>query len=318
MENFRLKVFRVVAAHLNFSRAAEELLLTQPAVTQQIKALEDQLGVALFDRSGGRITLTPGGQALFPYAEKLKALSDEAHSVVTNAAGQSGGQLALGASQTISQYLLPNLIAGFLRENPRITITAASGNTASVLDDLAEQKIHLALIEGPALRKDVRIEPFMEDHLVLVVGADHEWANEEIEASRLKEAPLLMREFGSGSRRVVENALIEAGLKRKDLKTRMELDSTEALLSAVEAGLGIAFVSRWAVRNQLTLGTLKVARVRGARLSRMFSVAYPAGPEPTGNAEAFRSFLLSHSLDFAPRVTGRMQGILSSSALRAS
>jgi DNA-binding transcriptional LysR family regulator len=114
-----------------------------------------------------------------------------------------------------------------------------------------------------------------------------------------------MREFGSGSRRVVENALIQAGLKRKDLKTRMELDSTEALLSAVEAGLGVAFVSRWAVRNQLTLGTLKLARVRGVTFSRMFSVACPAGPEPTGNGAAFRSFLLAYSLDFAPRVTGR-------------
>jgi LysR substrate binding domain len=101
------------------------------------------------------------------------------------------------------------------------------------------------------------------------------------------------------------NALIQAGLKRKDLKTRMELDSTEGLLSAVEAGLGVTFVSRWAVRNQLTLGTLKLTRVRGVTFSRMFSLAYPAGPEPTGNTAAFRSFLHNHSLDLAPRVTGR-------------
>ena len=114
-----------------------------------------------------------------------------------------------------------------------------------------------------------------------------------------------MREFGSGSRRVVENALVQAGLRRKDLKTRMELDSTEGLLSAVEAGLGVTFVSRWAVRNQLTLGTLKLARVRGVTFSRMFSLAYPAGPELTGNTAAFRSFLLNHSLELTPRVTGR-------------
>lgn len=307
MENFRLKVFRTVAIHLNFSRAAEELLLTQPAVTQQIKALEDQLGAPLFDRSGGRIALTLAGRALLPYAEKLRALSDEAYSVVTNAAGKPGGQLALGASQTIAQYLLPSLIAGFLRENPRVAIISMSGNTDAVLDGLSEQKIQLALIEGPALRKDIHVEPFMEDHIVLVVRADHEWANQEIEASKLKDAPLLMREIGSGSRRVVENALIEAGLKRKDLKARMELDSTEALLSAVEAGLGVTFVSRWAVRNQLTLGTLKLARVRGVTLSRTFSTAYPSSPQPTGNSAAFRSFLRARSLDFTPRVTGRTQ-----------
>ncbi len=305
MENFRLKVFRTVATHLNFSRAAEELLLTQPAVTQQIKALEDEFGVPLFDRTGGRITLTPAGHALLPYAEKLKALSDEARSAVANASGRPGGLLALGASQTISHYVLPNLIAGFLRQNPRLAITVISGNTDAVLDAVAEQKTQLALIEGPALRKDMHVEPFMEDYLVLAVPADHKWANKEVDPERLKDASLLMREFGSGSRRVVENALIQTGLKRKDLKIRMELDSTEGLLSAVEAGLGVTFVSRWAVRNQLTLGTLKLARVRGMTLSRMFSLAYPAGPEPTGNSAAFRSFLLAHSLDLAPRVTGR-------------
>src|SRR5260370_22410196 len=124
MENFRLTVFCVVAKQLNLSRAAEELLLTQPAVTQQIKALEDEYGVPLFDRSGGSITLTAGGQALLPFAEKLKAISDEAFAAVANASGKQGGRLAIGASQTIGQYLLPNLVAGFLRENPRVAFTA--------------------------------------------------------------------------------------------------------------------------------------------------------------------------------------------------
>jgi DNA-binding transcriptional LysR family regulator len=303
MENFRLKVFRVVASHLNFSRAAEELLLTQPAVTQQIKALEDEYGVSLFDRSGGRITLTPSGQALLPYAIKLKEISDEAHTAVANASGKLGGQLSLGASQTIGQYLLPALVAGFLRENPRVSISAISGNTDAILEALVEHTIQLALIEGPALRKDIHIEPFMEDHMVLVVPASHEWADHDVDLSALKDAPLLMREFGSGSRRVVEKALGRAGLGKKDLKTRMELDSTEGLLSAVESGLGVTFVSHWAVRNQLALGTLKLARVVGLQLSRMFSIAYAAGPEPTGNASSFRVFLLAHALELMPKMT---------------
>jgi LysR family transcriptional regulator, transcriptional activator of the cysJI operon len=305
MENFRLKVFRAVALHLNFSRAAEELLLTQPAVTQQVKALEEECGVPLFDRSGGHITLTPGGQALLPYAEKLKIISDEAFAAVASASGRNAGQLAIGASQTIGQYLLPNLVAGFLRENPRVTVSAMSGNSDEMLETLVSRHIQLALIEGPALRKDIHVEPFMEDHMVLVVPASHEWADNQINVSMLKDAPLLMREFGSGSRRVVENALTEAGIKKKELNTRMELDSTEGLLSAVEAGLGVTFVSRWAVRNQLALGTLKLARVRGLKLSRMFSIAYPAGPEPTGNAGVFRKFLLARSMELMPRATGK-------------
>ncbi len=303
MENFRLKVFRVVATHLNFSRAAEELLLTQPAVTQQIRALEDEYGVPLFDRSGGRISLTLGGQALLPFAERLKTLSDEAFAAVTGASGKQGGQLAIGASQTIGQYLLPNLVAGFLSENPRVSITAMSGNSDAMLEALAAHRIQLALIEGPALRKDIHVESFMEDQMVLVVPAGHEWADHEIDILSLKEAPLLMREFGSGSRRVVENALARAGLKRKDLKTRMELDSTEGLLSAVEAGLGVTFVSRWAVRNQLSLGTLKLAKVRGLKLSRMFSLSYPTGPKPQGIAATFRAFLLAHPMKLTQPAT---------------
>jgi len=296
MENFRLKVFRVVANHLNFSRAAEELLLTQPAVTQQIKALEDEYGVSLFDRSGGRITLTPAGQVLLPYAEKLRAISEDAYAAVTSASGKLGGQLALGASQTIGQYILPNLVAEFLRENPRVSITAMSGNTDTILEALAARRIHLAMVEGPALRKDIHMESFMEDEMVLVVPASHEWAQREIAVSDLRDAPMLMREFGSGSRRVIENALRRAGLKKKELKTRMELDSTEGLLSAVEAGLGVTFVSRWAVRNHLRLGTLRLAPVRNLRLARMFSLAYPAGPEPVGSVGAFRLFLLARSM----------------------
>jgi DNA-binding transcriptional LysR family regulator len=305
MENFRLKVFRAVARHLHFSRAAEELLLTQPAVTQQIKALEEECGVPLFERAAGRIALTPGGEALLPYAEKLKQLADEAFAAVASRAGNQAGALALGASQTIGQYLLPNLVAGFLREQPRVKIVAHSGNTADTLAALAAHRVDLALIEGPAQRKDVHVEPFMEDHMVLVVPAGHAWADQEVDVAALRDVPLLMREFGSGSRRVVEQALAQAGLAAKQLQVPMELDSTEGLLSGVEAGLGVTFVSRWAVRNQLALGTLKLARVRGLKLSRMLSIVWMAGPEPTGAAGAFRRFLLERAGDCAPRATGR-------------
>jgi DNA-binding transcriptional LysR family regulator len=302
IENFRIHVFRSVARHLSFSRAAEELLLTQPAVTQQIKALEDELGAPLFDRGGGRITLTPGGRALLPFADKLHTLSAEAVAAVAEASGADhAGALNLGASQTIGQYVLPNLIAAFLKTHPRITITARSGNSDQMLEALIAHQIHLALIEGPEQRKDIHIEPFMDDHMVLVVPAGHDWVDHEIPLATLRDQPLLVREFGSGSRRVVEQALAAAGLKPKSLRIGMELDSTEGLLSAVEAGLGVAFVSRWAVRSQLALGTLKLARVTGLSLSRRFSMAWPAGPAPTGAVAAFRTFLLSRALDAAPR-----------------
>ena len=259
MENFRLKVFRVVARHLNFTRAAEELLLTQPAVTQQIKALEDEYGVPLFDRRGGRILLTAAGAALFSPTPNNSRPSLTKRSKLSPASpAHMPERLAIGASQTIGQYLLPNFVADFLREHPRVAITAISGNTDEMLTAVVEHRIQIALIEGPALRKDLHIEPFMQDQMVLVVPASHEWAGQEVDVQELRRVPLLMREFGSGSRRVVENALAKAGLKKKDMKTVMELDSTEGLLSAVEAGLGVTFVSRWAVRNQLALRTLAI------------------------------------------------------------
>jgi LysR family transcriptional regulator, transcriptional activator of the cysJI operon len=309
IENFRVRVFRTVAHHLNFSRAAEELFLTQPAVTQQVKALEDELGVPLFDRGGGRITLTAGGKVLLPFADKMKEVSDQAFSAVAETTGQQAGELAIGASQTIGQYLLPNFVAGFVKAYPRIRVILRSGNTEAMLDALLAHEVHLALIEGPNQRKDLNIEPFLQDHMVLVVPTSHEWADQEVEVDALKQQPLLMREFGSGSRRVVEKAIVAAGLPKKDLKIQMELDSTEGLLSAVEAGLGVTFVSRWAVRNQLSLGTLKIARVRGLKLARQFSIAYPSGPAPTGNLGAFRRFLLSQSGDIAPRPTGKPPGV---------
>ena len=277
IENFRLIVFRAVAHHLSFSRAAEELLLTQPAVTQQIKALEEEFGVPLFHRGGGRISLTPGGAALLPFAEQIRALSEQALAAVANAYGQQAGELSLGASQTIAQSLLPTFIAAFLKRNPHVRITARSGNTDQMLGALVSGGIQLALLEGPEQRTDVHIEPFMEDHMVLVVPSGHEWAGQSITLNDLRSEPLLTREFGSGSRRIVEQALAAAGLKAKDLSIRMELDSTEGLLNAVEAGLGVTFVSRWAVRNQLALGTLKLARVDGLELARSFSLAGPAG-----------------------------------------
>lgn len=301
LENFRLVVFRAVAKHSSFSRAAEELLLTQPAVTQQIKALEDQFGHPLFHRAGGRISLTPGGMALLPFAEQIRSLTEDAVAAVAMAYGQEAGELSLGASQTIAQYLLPTFIAAFLRTNPLIRMTARSGNTDEMLALLVAGDIQVALLEGPEQRMDVHIEPFMQDHMVLVVPSSHEWADRKITIEELRKQPLLVREFGSGSRRIVEQALLGVGLKMRDLNIRMELDSTEGLLNGVEAGLGITFVSRWAVRNQLSLGTLKLAQVDGLKLSRKFTLAYRVGPEPSGNVGNFVTFLRGYAAAAPPK-----------------
>jgi DNA-binding transcriptional LysR family regulator len=295
LENFRIVVFRAVAEQLSFRKAAEELYLTQPAVSLQIKALEEELGVQVFDRAGAQITLTSAGTILLRYAKQVNSLFVQVEREIVDLTGDHAGQLALGASTTIAQYVLPRLLGEFCKEHPRVHPTLISGNTEHIVDAVEKQKIELGFIEGPARSRTIKTKPFLEDDLLLIVPAAHEWAElESIPCAEIGSAPLLMRERGSGTRRVVEMALERQGLKHKSLRIMMELDSTEAIKSAVEAGLGVGFVSRWAMAKDLRLGThFKIVEVSGLRIKRDFSVAYTSGVEPLGLADEFRRFLFA-------------------------
>lgn len=293
LENFRLKVFRTVAEHLNFRKAAEHLFLSQPAVTLQIKALEDDLGVRLFDRAANRVSLTPQGLLLREYAEKIATLLTEAEQKIGVEDGNVSGELSLGVSTTIAQYVLPRLLGAFLDEHPRVQFSLHSGNTSQIVQLLIESKISIGLIEGPARDRGIRAEPFMEDELVLIAPPALE--SSHFSGDQLIASSLLMREHGSGSRHVVETALEKAGLRLKSFKKVMNLDSTETIKSSVEAGLGVGFVSRWAISKELELGALKVAEVAGLRISRHFSLISRTGPKPQGPAAAFRTFALARA-----------------------
>jgi DNA-binding transcriptional LysR family regulator len=297
LDNFRLVVFRAVAEQRSFRKAAEELYLTQPAVSLQIKALEEDLGVQLFDRTGAQIALTAAGTVLLGYAQQAHALLAQAELGIAALGGEHAGQLALGASTTIAQYVLPRLLGEFRRTHPRVHPTLISGNTEHIVEAVEQQKIALGFIEGPARSRDVKTAAFLEDELVLLVSTAHEWAElDSIPAKEIAAAPLLMRERGSGTRRVLELALEKQGVKRSALDIVMELDSTEAIKSAVEAGLGVGFVSRWAIAKDLRLGAgFKIVEVEGLRVRRDFLVAQPKGPEPHGLAREFLSFLFARA-----------------------
>jgi DNA-binding transcriptional LysR family regulator len=301
LENFRLKVFRTVAQHLSFRKAAEHLFLTQPAVTLQIKALEDDLGVRLFERAPKGVSLTPHGSLLLLYAQKAAELVAEAEQKLASGAGNISGEFVLAVSTTIAQYVLPRLIGAFLSEHPRVRLSLHSGNTEQIVHLLLDGKVSIGLIEGPARRRELRTEHFMEDEMVLIVPADFEF--ERLTRPQLLAASLLMREQGSGSRNVVESALEKGGFKLKSFKSMMDLDSTEAIKSAVEAGLGIGFVSRWAISKELELRLLKVADIPGLRIARHFSIVSRTGPKPQGACGAFREFALARAriLTSAPK-----------------
>jgi len=302
LDNFRLVVFRAVAEQLSFRKAAEELYLTQPAVSLQIKALEEDLGVHLFDRTGTHISLTEAGKVLLAYSGQASALLVQAEHDIAALSGEHAGQLALGASTTIAQYVLPRLLGEFRRQHPRVHPTLISGNTEQIVEALEKQKIALGFIEGPARSRDVKTVAFLEDELVLIASNAHEWAERtSVSCSELSSMPLLMRERGSGTRHVIEMALERQGVKRSALHIVMELDSTEAIKSAVEAGLGVGFVSRWAIAKDLRLGNnFRIVEVEAVSIKRQFLVAYASGPEPQGLAIEFHRFVAARA---APKST---------------
>ncbi|MGA7342884.1 MAG: LysR substrate-binding domain-containing protein [Terracidiphilus sp.] len=317
LDNFRLVVFRAVAEQHGFRKAAEELYLTQPAVSLQIKALEEELGVQLFDRSGAQARMTAAGTVLLDYARRAHELLVRAVHDIAALSGELAGKLTLGASTTIAQYVLPRLLGEFSQKHPGVHPTLISGNTEKIVHAVTEQTIALGLIEGPARSRDVRTEPFLRDELVLIVPAAHEWAERPaVTSAEMAATPLLMRERGSGSRRIIEMALERHGAKRRSLDIVMELDSTEAIKSAVEAGLGVGFVSRWAIAKDLRLGnSFKIVEIEGMRIHRDFLIASAKGPEPQGLAREFRRFLFSRAggqrssnQDGAQRRGGRGKG----------
>jgi LysR family transcriptional regulator, transcriptional activator of the cysJI operon len=294
MENFRLKVFRAVADEASFRRAAERLHLSQPAVSQQIHALEEELGVTLFDRGKGRVRLSDAGAVLLTYAHKVARLAEEAQAALENARGEAAGELRIGASLTITQYVLPRMLGDFLRQHPRIRLAARSANTEHIVAALAAGEIDLGLIEGPVSSREVFRQRFLEDRMVLIVGRRYPWPQKAtVPVQALAQVPLLMRERGSGSRRVVELALRRAGLRWKDLRIALELDSIVAIISAVEAGLGAGFVSEWAIRKEVRLGTVRVVSVDGLDIRRDFTLIRAIGPMPAGPAGAFERFALA-------------------------
>lgn len=299
MENHRLRVFREVVEQMSFRKAAEVLHLSQPAVSQQIRALEEECGARLFDRDGNQITLTASGRVLQGYALSAAALMDEARTALNSLNHVVSGRLRIGASTTIAQYILPRVLGAFHRQHPQVQLSVLSGNTEEIVEAVVAEKLALGMIEGPAMRRGLRVEPLMRDRMVLIAEVKAVFPNTRerlaetgaaLSLEALAKMPLLMRERGSGSRRVIERSLKQAGVAIGSLYVAMELDSTEAIVSGVEAGLGVGFVSASAIAKEVRLGTVRVVNLEGLTIERDLSLIYRAGKEPAGAGAAFRRF----------------------------
>jgi len=301
VEDFQLKVFRIAAERLNFTQAAERLYLTQPAVTLQVKHLEADLSVRLFDRTSRGLRLTPAGEVLLEYARRIDGLYTEAQSQIARLSTDVRGTLSLGVSTTISQYLLPRILAGFGQAHPGVRVSVNSGNTETVLQSLTNGTSELALIEGPPHTPGIKLSNLLKDEIVLIVPRDHPWASlpHALSPAKLQTAPLLLRERGSGTRDVVETALKSAGLDIAALQVAMSLDSTEAIKSAAEVGLGVGLISQWALR-ETNMGALKVVPLANLRIRRTFDFAYPQGPDPSGLTGLFIQYATEFGAGLAP------------------
>jgi DNA-binding transcriptional LysR family regulator len=306
IENFKLKVFRVVAELLNYRRAAEELHLTQPAVTSQIRSLEEGLGIALFDRIGRETSLTSAGATLSQYVRQIEAIANEAIAALAPFGGQEGAELSIGASHTIAVYLLPKLLTQLLRDWPRLKIHVIGGSTNEVLQALTAHQIAIGLIEAPAHRPDLKVEVFGEDELTLIARPDHRWASKgTVNAAELVQEPILLREVGSGMRQFVEEYLERNGVLRQQLRTVVDLNSTEGIIAAVEAGLGIGFVPYMAIEKSFALGSVKAIQLDNGPIRRQLSIVLLNGPDPRGLAGQLVDLLRAfdaYSLHGAPRI----------------
>lgn len=322
MDIARVRTFRVVAELLSFRKAAQELHLTQPAVTAQIQALEQSLGIALFSRVGRNISLTRAGETLLRYARRIEVISNQAAAALSVFGAQEEIEIGVGASYTLAVYLLPKLLPSLLNAWPKLRVHIHAGSSSEVLQAITTYRISLGIIEAPAFRPDLKIEMFGQDELSLIVSANHRWAGRRmISAAELVEERILLRESGAGMRRYIEEFLDGNGVRLR-LRTSVDMNSTEGILAAVEAGVGVGFVSYLALEKALMTGSIRIVSVENGPILRPLSIVLREGPEPKGPVqhltELLRGYLIPQPYDiasFAP--DGAMKGMLPAAAAPA-
>jgi len=291
MADRRLQVFHAVAKHLSFTKAAEALFMTQPAVTFQIRQLEEHFDTRLFDRAHGRIALTAAGQVALEYAEKILGMSAELDTRLKEMSGQVAGPLLIGASTTIAEFMLPQVLGEFKSRYPGVVPRLFVANSEAVQARIAERTLDLGFIEGESHLPSLVTDTCSEDELQVVCAPSHPLAKAgSVAPKALTEHAYISREPGSGTREVIDHYLQKAGVSPDALQVVMELGSPEALKGLAATGLGFAIMSRATVAKETQLGQL-VRIPLAPRLTRRLSVVYPK--------ERFHSRLVNTFVQYA-------------------
>ena len=291
MADRRLQVFHTVARLLSFTKAAETLHMTQPAVTFQVRQLEEHFNTRLFDRTHNRISLTEAGALVYEYADKIFELYSEMENSVREMTGEISGALTIGASTTIAEYMLPALLGDFKDEYPDVTVHLKVSNTDGIVSMVENNTIDLGVVEAPVSNKNLVVDICRDDHLVAIVPPDHVLAQQSsVKFSNLMKHPFICREEGSGTREVINEYMGRMEGCTNGLKIAMELGSPESVKGAVEAGMGVSVVSRATIQKELRLGSLVEIRL-DPPLHRPFSFVH--------QKQKFRLRVMEELLEFA-------------------
>jgi DNA-binding transcriptional LysR family regulator len=287
MDIRHLRTLHEVAERGSFSAAAEALGISQPAVSQQMAALEREIGQTLIDRRGRRTQLTERGRVVHRYAQRMLALSDEFHRELAGAEGPLRGSLVVGSSTGLGEHVLPILLGGFRAEHPGVAVSLQIEVTSTVIDRVLAHDLELGVVGAVRPHRALVYEPFLRDRVILAVPPGHPFAGRTVELDELVREPLILMQAGAGVRTVIEEELRRAGIRPRDVTVAMELGLQESAKAAVEAGFGVSFLSELAVERELRLGTLATADVAGIDPVRDFSTVRPATQQPSRLVAAF-------------------------------
>jgi DNA-binding transcriptional LysR family regulator len=280
-----LQVFLAVASRLNFTRASEDVHLSQPSVSVRIRRLEEELGVKLFEQLGKKVALTEAGRLLEPHARRVVAALDDAHHVIEEVQGLERGALRIGASTTPGIYLVPKLIAGFKRLHPKIELHLEIKDTRRVEEGLLRNDYDFGFVGGHLVGGEVEVLPWRTDEIVLITPPGHALAQrKQVQLKDVEKQQFIFRESGSATRLAVNEKLRSLNLQPE---VAIEMDNPEAVKQAVQAGLGVAFLSRFAVMTELKAGTLVVVKARGLTIRRELKIAYRKDKHLSHAAQVF-------------------------------
>src|SRR2546423_11911278 len=294
MDTRQLAAFCAVVERRSFSQAAEQLGVTQPAVSLQIRSLEKRLGVQLVDRSGRRVEPTDAGRRLYRSAQRLLAAEEQLLADLgEEVAGELGGRLDIGASTGPGGTVLPVVLAEFQQHHPGVHVALSVSDTQRVIEQVARRELEIGVVGAARRHRGVVFEPFFRDEVVLAVPAGHAFAGRTVTLDELKTEPLVLMQEGAGVPLAVVDELREAGARLRDLDVRLELGLQESARSAVIGGYGVTFISRSAIEADIAAGTVAVGRVEGLEPSREISLVRSAGRAETRVAQAFVEFARS-------------------------